>query len=160
MTLAATDSTPQERQQTLSDRLDSYAARLGVLADTWPTEAPRYVHVKNYFGQEFESDGWLCAAHAEAFTAKYGGDIRVDRSSPEDDTVGHCGVCGGPLETTLTKEGAEYELEHWETHQLQGCPGDHWELRQTVLAAASSADENLKIRTLVLLDGFHADGAL
>ncbi|MCD0155845.1 hypothetical protein [Deinococcus sp. 6GRE01] len=160
MSLPTPLSTPQEREQTLSERLFSYADRLGILAGTWPVEVPHYVKVEDYFGQEFENDGWLCEAHAEAFTAKYGGEIEYNPYSPSEDTIGHCDVCGAALRTSLTDEGIEYELEHWETCQLRAHPGEHWELQQTVFAVTSSNDESLKVRTLALLDGFHADGAL
>ncbi|WP_380081455.1 hypothetical protein [Deinococcus soli (ex Cha et al. 2016)] len=141
--------------------IERYIEALSPLADTYPTQLPHWVYVINYFGREFENEGWLCEAHANAFSAKYGGDVEVDPYGPETDSIGHCIKCGCALAPmVLSDEGVESELQHWAGAQLQVHPGQHWELRELAYAVSNGNDYETKQRLLTLLDRFRAGGAI
>jgi len=66
--------------------------------------------------------------------------IEVFPRGEKTDVIHSCGGCGCPLLDVLTKDGAEDELSHWETH---GAPKDAGEWREFGLMVQSIPDEHL-----------------
>ncbi len=136
----------------LQSELDAFRDFLSPLAKQNETEYPHWVHVTDYFGNEFENDGFLCEEHAQAFTAKYGGDIVADRYSPECDVLETCNECGKQLAPVVMSDYCvNSELEHWETlKRIPAAPHTHWELRELIDAVQSEDYEHLWARVLAL----------
>lgn len=138
--------------QALDDQLTALADVLNPLAARDDRGYPCWVHVTDYFGSEFECEGYLCKPCAHGFTARYGGDLVVDRYSPECDGSETCTTCGaslGPI--SLTEYGVESELEHFETSGFNGSPTDAYDLRELVISASNlDIPEAMKWRVAAL----------
>jgi hypothetical protein len=135
----------------LQARLEAFAELLRPLAEQAETGTPHYVYVEDYFGREWESGGWLCEAHAEAYTAKYGGKINANPYGVTDDSICCCRMCGMLLDpSSLTDEGIEPELEHWEASILEPVPSQYWELYQLVWAVRYAGPTEIRERVAAL----------
>ena len=144
-----TSITTQEHEQ-LHERLEAFAELLRPLATQEVVEFPRWVWVDDYFGRSFNSAGLFCHAHAQAFTAKYGGDIEADYHMPQMDGLDRCEVCWRALHISLTEYGVELELERWEASVLSATPSDHWDLLQLVLAVRHRGPFEIRVRVAAL----------
>lgn len=144
-------STTQEQEQ-LQQRLDAFARLLEPLANQAQTQTPFYVKVEDYFGQELESEGWLCEEHAEAYTARYGGEIIPNIYGTEEDSICLCNVCGQLLAPFgLTSWGARQELDHWESlPTISRTPEHCWELLHLVEAVDASDCADIRERVAAL----------
>lgn len=136
----------------LKEQLWAFADALSPLSARDDRGYPCWVHVTDYFGQEFECEGYLCEPCAQGFMARYGGRLIVDRYSPECDGSQTCTTCGASLgPVSLTKYGVESELEHFESCGFNGSPAEAYDLHELVNSASNlDLPEDLKRRVVAL----------
>lgn len=144
-------NTTQEQEQ-VHERLEAFARLLEPLANQTQTQVPFYVEVENYFGQKLENDGWLCEEHAEAYTAKYGGEIVPNVYGTEENGICMCEVCGALLAPfNLSEYGTREELAHWEGVPTISLTPEHcWELLHLVEAVDASECADIRERVAAL----------